>query len=300
MIDKFGLRFGKIKISWILIFGLIITFSGLAWACNLPAAKIAEDNTPNGSESEIAAEIAAENSSGSSSKTNRSSSKNTRNDTFGSASDQNGTDLGVTYLVALGDSITRANGLSVSMPSDNPSYSFATGTNISSLYLHLKHAGAVTNSANIAVSGAKSLDVLAFQVPQVNNYNPKYISLLVGGNDILSFWAPSTFQGYLVQIAAGIQKEDRTVLIGTIPNYVEMKRANLPACEPHLNEVEEAALTWALSQYNSIVSSTASQYGFKLVDLYPYLGQEDISDADCIHPNISGQQKIANQFKSAL
>jgi len=299
MIDKLGIHFGQIKISWILIFSLIISFSGLAWFCNLPSEKLnREDNAPLSPSSANQISSDDENIAN---KNNKNSSKNNLDSTSSSASpDTSGETSSEIYLIALGDSITRANGLSASMTGDNPSYSFATGASISSLYLSLKYSGVITNSANIAVSGAKSSDVLASQVPKVAGYNPKYISLLVGGNDILNYWAPSTFQGYLTQIAAGIKKDGRTVLIGTIPNYVEMKRANLAACEPHLNEVEEAALAWALNQYNSIISSTASQNDFKLVDLYPYLGQGDISDADCIHPNISGQQKIANQFKSAL
>lgn len=45
--------------------------------------------------------------------------------------------------------------------------------------------------ANAAVPGAKSSDVLAFQVPQaVNLFQPHVITLSVGGNDLLSLLGP--------------------------------------------------------------------------------------------------------------
>lgn len=205
------------------------------------------------------------------------------------------------YLVALGDSLTNAAALQPSMPGDNRSYSFSTGTSISSLYLTLKNLGLVTNATNLAVSGATSASCLSGQVPSVAQYNPTYLSILIGGNDIIGLVAPATFQSNLSSIAAQVQASGRRVLIGNIPNYANMMQAPIPACQANpLSPEQLAFLSWGLGQYNSAVSAVASQYGFTLVDLYSTLGQSDISELDCLHVNIQGQQKMASRFSSAL
>lgn len=208
---------------------------------------------------------------------------------------------GTNYIVALGDSLTNAAALQPDMPGDNKNYSFSTGTSISSLYLTLKNQGLVTNAANLAVSGATSASCLSGQVPSVSQYSPAYVSILIGGNDIIGLVAPGTFQTNLASIAAGVQASGRRVLIGNIPNYASMMQAPIPACQANpLSPEQLAFLSWGLGQYNSAVSAVASQYGFTLVDLYSTLGQSDISELDCIHVNISGQQKMASRFSSAL
>jgi lysophospholipase L1-like esterase len=218
-----------------------------------------------------------------------------------SASDTNGGSTGTTYLVALGDSLTNAAALQPDMPGDNKSYSFSTGTSISSLYLTLKNQGWVTSGVNLAVSGATSASCLSGQAPNVAQYSPPYVTILIGGNDIIQLVAPSTFQANLSSIASQVRATGRRVLIGNLPNYTDLVQAPIPACQANpLSPEQLAFLSWGLAQYNSAIASVASQYGFTLVDLFSTLGQSDISEVDCIHINIQGQQKMANRFSSAL
>jgi len=310
MITREGIKFRNISISWILISGFIICLALFCVVYPL-IAKVNKEkdssissekstlDTGTGQGGETNLNKISQKSTNKSSKSTFSTSSNgtTPTNQSGNSEEQAAT----LNLVALGDSITNAANPNSSMIGDNPSYSFSTGTNISSIYLFLTNRGEKINPLKLAVSGAKSSDCLAAQVPQVSGYNPKYISLLIGGNDLLNWKTPAEFQSNLQAIGAGIKKDGRTVLIATIPNYYIMKQAPIPACQNNpLSEQELALLNWALGQYNSAIASVANANGFTLVDLYPYLDQNDISDYDCIHPNLSGLQKIANRFIAAL
>lgn len=208
-----------------------------------------------------------------------------------------------TYMIALGDSVTQAASPNSSMIGDNPSYSFSTGTNINSIYLYLNGSIDNLNALNFSVSGAKSADVLNSQINQISTYNPTYVTLLIGGNDMLSLLSgnpvtPEQFQLNLESIADSVQKDGRTVLIGNIPNYGAMWQAEYKACSNY--PYNQSLVSWAINQYNSIISSVASSHSFTLVDLYPYLDSDDVSNHDCLHPNLQGQQIIADRFKAGL
>ena len=103
-------------------------------------------------------------------------------------------------LIALGDSITQANGLSTQMGSDNPDYSFSTGTEINSFYLYLRNQGKNLKTVNLSVSGATTQDALKDQVPKIADYDPKYITILLGANDMLGGFTISEFRRNLESI----------------------------------------------------------------------------------------------------
>lgn len=305
-----GIAIKSFTLSWIMFAGILISIPTAIWAVFFLPKNSADDSKMNGlSEEQLLEEQAAingtaEGQTGGSSK--KSSGKSTgeqsgANGSSGSSSSggSGGGGGSIYVLVALGDSITNASSPSYSMPGDNRSYSFSTGTNIGSVYNHLINSGLSTSPHNLAVSGAKSADMLSGQVPTAINLNPNYLTILIGGNDMLSLLSgqpvtPAQFQSNLSAAASQIQAPGRRVLIGTIPNYGVMWQAGYPACASY--PYDPALVSWAISQYNSIISGVASTYGFTLVDLYPYLGTGDVSDYDCLHPNLSGQQKIANRF----
>ena len=203
-------------------------------------------------------------------------------------------------LLAMGDSITNANTPNAEMMGDNKSYSFSTGTQISSLYLYLNSIRSVT-PVNIAISGSTSTSMISNQLPNVSSYNPDFVTVLIGGNDLLQYYEnPITaeqLEANLETIAEGIKKDGRRIFFATIPDYNTMRSAEF--CSELRMPGEEVFLPIILSSYNQKIAQVASNHNFTLVDLYPYLDQDDISSVDCIHPNLSGQQKIADRFKSA-
>lgn len=204
------------------------------------------------------------------------------------------------YIVALGDSLTNANNLSPQLTGDHKEYSFSTGSAIESVYLALKNNyGENLNPVNLAVSGAKTTDVLAGQLPQVSGYNPKYITLLIGGNDYLSYTPTSQFESNLRSIVNQIKASGRMIVVSTLPNFIAMRSEANPACTPLTPEIEALATSF-LQAYNSSITAAANENGLLLVNLYPIMGPEHLSTADCIHFNIAGEQKAAQKFVEAI
>ncbi|MFH1749522.1 MAG: SGNH/GDSL hydrolase family protein [bacterium] len=204
-------------------------------------------------------------------------------------------------LVALGDSITQANGLSTEMGSDNPEYSFSTGTEINSFYLYLRNQGNNLQPVNLSISGATTQDALKEQVPKVADYDPKYITVLLGANDVLGGFTISEFRRNLQSIINKIKNDDTTILIGSIPNLIKMQTANYPICEENSfdAEIQQPAEAY-IQAFNTIIYDLASDNYLIYVDIFPILGKNEVSEHDCTHPNISGQEKIAQEFIKAL
>ena len=308
-----GIAIKSFTLSWVMVAGILISIPTAIWAVFfLPKNNPGDSDKNSYSEEQLEEQAVIDGttgeSTGGSGKKNSGKSTGNGSGTNGSSgsssSDDSGGGGGSTYiLVALGDSITNANSPSSSMPGDNKSYSFSTGTNIGSVYKHLTNSGLSVSPHNLAVSGAKSADMLSGQVPTAVSLSPNYVTILIGGNDMLSLLSgqpvtPAQFQSNLSAAASQITASGRRVLIGTIPNYGTMWQAGYPACGNF--PYDPALVSWAIGQYNSVISGVASANGFTLVDLYPYLGAGDVSDYDCLHPNLSGQQKIANRFISGL
>ncbi len=52
--------------------------------------------------------------------------------------------------------------------------------------------------------------------------------------------------------------------------------------------------------FNQAIKEVAEGYGLILVDNFDTLGPEEVSDYDCLHPNIEGQKKLAQHWISSL
>ena len=203
-------------------------------------------------------------------------------------------------LVALGSSTTKANNLSSNLKGDNPEYSFATGTKINSLFLHLKQQRDNFIAVNLAESGATSYDVLQKQVPQAISYQPAIITIDIMA-DILSTATPTAFKTNLKKIVDEIKDQNTTILIASYPNFSLLRTALHSACqEDTLGVGVDQLSTEKIRSYNQIIQELASEQNLIFVDLYNTLSPDDVSNYDCIHPNIEGQQKLAEAWILAL
>ena len=203
-------------------------------------------------------------------------------------------------LVALGSSMTKANNLSSNLVGDHPEYSFVTGTKVESLYLYLKKKGEDINPTNLAESGANSQKVLSQQVPNALSFQPKYITVDIM-TDIFEEDTPVKFKSNLIQIVKQIKNQENTVLIGTYPNLVLMRQASFPSCSQDKLGLGTTKLTQGkLKLFNQAISEVASTYGLILVDNFNSLGPKEVSDYDCLHPNIEGQKALAKAWITAL
>lgn len=203
-------------------------------------------------------------------------------------------------LVALGASTTKANNLSSNLVGDHSEYSFATGTKVDSLYLYLKGKGEKISPNNLAESGANSQQVLSRQVPNALSFHPKYVIIDIMA-DIFEEEKPTTFKQNLIAIVSQIKNPGNTVLIGTYPNLVSMRQAAYPSCSEDklrlgINQITQEKL----KLFNQSIAEVAKAYDLILVDNFTTLGPGEVSDYDCLHPNIEGQKKLAQAWISAL
>ncbi|MDD5627121.1 MAG: SGNH/GDSL hydrolase family protein [Patescibacteria group bacterium] len=204
-------------------------------------------------------------------------------------------------FVALGDSMTKANNLSSALQGDHEEYSFSTGAQINSAYQYLKEKGENLTAVNLASSGATSKDILAKQVPNASSYHPRYITLLTGGPDLGSNVSLAVFKNNLRQIVSQLKKEDIMILLATIPNINQMRKGGGPACQTNKIGLRLENFTpQNLEAWNQTIKDVAEEYNCTLIDLYPILNQNDVSDYDCLHPNLQGQEKIAKEFIKSL
>ncbi len=203
-------------------------------------------------------------------------------------------------LVALGASMTKANNLSGSLTGDNPEYSFVTGTKINSLYLFLKNKGENLAPVNLAESGADSRSVLQKQVPNTVSFHPEYVTIDVTA-DILKDDSPQNLIRNLSDIIAQVGKEDATILVGSYPNFPKMRSASYPACkEDKLKMGFDKLTSGKILAFNKAIADFAGENNLIFVDIYETLGPEDVSEYDCVHPNVEGQKKLAKAWIDAL
>jgi len=82
---------------------------------------------------------------------------------------------------------------------------------------------------------------------------------------------------------------------------VSMRKAPYPSCsEDKLNFGVDNINEKKIKLFNEVIKEIADTQGLILVDIYSVLGTQDVSDYDCIHPNIEGQKKLAKAWISAL
>lgn len=203
-------------------------------------------------------------------------------------------------FVALGASITKGNNLSSKLIGDHPEYSFSTGTKIQSLYLFLKNGEEGLTAVNLAESGADSRKVLEQQVLNAISFRPKYVTV-ADLADILTESSPERFKKNLAEIVTKVKGEDTLVLVGSYPNFPKMRSASYTACKEDKLRLGVNKLTEEkILIFNRAIGEVAREKGIIFVDIYDVLGPEDVSDYDCLHPNISGQEKLAKRWIEIL
>lgn len=129
-----------------------------------------------------------------------------------------------TSMAALGDSITTAYNTGPSAYRDFPANSWSTGTTPSVKSHNLRIASTGVTTFNNAVSGAKVID-LASQVTATNGQTVKYVTILIGGNDVCTRTEAAMtsvtefrtrFEGAMQALRTG--SPDANVYVVSIPN----------------------------------------------------------------------------------
>lgn len=176
---------------------------------------------------------------------------------------------------------------------------------------------------DIAATGAASADVLNFQVPQavipfaLGGFNPRYITLTVGGNDLVSVYRfatthpnPVEVQQFAAQVLANFQQNLTAIII--------QLRANLPGVKIFVaNQYTipqiQALLPFATDivvQLNNIIRAVVLQFpsDVYLVDIFnAFLDRNNLLWADRpsaqpleVHVTAVGHRVMAKAFGDVI
>lgn len=177
-------------------------------------------------------------------------------------------------------------------------------------YAYLLYKGgtfdSLTNTifVDAGMPGAKSLDVLDFQVPQaVNIFQPDVVTLSVGGNDLLEILGGAnpvtvltTFQANLTNILVTLRTGLPNALI-IIGNQYDI---------PEITAGIPGALQ-AIAAFNDIIAGVAQATGVRVADVFDaFQGRTGLllierhgAGAFEVHPTNAGYRVMADAFAAA-
>ncbi len=119
--------------------------------------------------------------------------------------------------------------------------------------------------------------------------------------DIFEEEKPNKFKQNLLQIVKQIKNQENIVLISTYPNLVLMRKAAFSSCSGDKLGLGVDKITEdKLKLFNQVIEEVAKEYNLILVDNFNTLGPTEVSDYDCLHPNIEGQKKLAQVWINTL
>jgi lysophospholipase L1-like esterase len=224
-------------------------------------------------------------------------------------------------LVSLGDSITR--GFNAKRLGDNTSFSWATGEEVHSFWERLSPQSG-DRVYNLAVVGAQSGDIgtqLLF-MPEV----PTHVTMLIGANDMCRNKPLEHTIANIKDNISAIYKRGANIALTVVPipkiSSVYYAKKDERWCRfvwsisglcsgfigIHTSEEVILENQRLLDGLNSAILEIVGQFNstneHPRIRFNPEIGiaelfNDDISDIDCFHPSIKGQQRIADMVEES-
>ncbi len=149
---------------------------------------------------------------------------------------------------------------------------------------------------NIAVSGAKTQDVIAVQLPLIISFNPDVVTISVGANDATHLRSNlAIFENYQQIIKILLSKTQAQIYLTNIPHFTGATL--LPQLYIYLLEAKSQSLNNQLDHFNSSRVHVVNIHDFgwdKFPDLRPTYS------ADQFHPSDIGYNNWAEAFKALI
>ena len=177
----------------------------------------------------------------------------------------------LTY-VALGDSA--AQGIGASRPQNG--YVGVIADRLA------QQTGKTIRVVNLSVSGAKLQNILDTQIPQLKDYQPDYITIEAGANDIVNFDAVN-FKARFNQLAQLLPPK---TVVSNMPNFGG-----------------RISRDTAVQTANGIIAEAAKANNLRMADLYTATKSHESPlnyAADFFHPSNRGYKNWANSFWDIL
>lgn len=222
---------------------------------------------------------------------------------------------------AIGDSITR--GFAADSPLDNPSLSWSTGNDTrkrveSHLYRLQEMSGKNVTGFNVAKSGARFAEIPG-QVAKLAEHKVDYATILIGANDLCNWGQDATDQLQKLQITMRqsittllAQNPDMIITLVPVPDMYNLwvigkdsacqSRWDLLNICPRLlsSSASDEGRQIFLEQWedvNEIYAEISREFSGNVVFAEAIantpFAREDISNFDCFHPSIKGQNFLS-------
>lgn len=137
---------------------------------------------------------------------------------------------------------------------------------------------------NPAVSGFTTQDALDYEVPQFEETNPTFTTVLLGGNDISERVVRDVFAANFQEILGRVQKklpDKRKIIVLTIPDF---------SITPHAKQfVHMGDIAAEIKMFNSIVREEAVKRNLPIVELFELTKEMETDRSlildDNLHPS---------------
>jgi lysophospholipase L1-like esterase len=137
--------------------------------------------------------------------------------------------------------------------------------------------------ANLAVNGFTSRDVIERELPQLARLEPKFMSLLIGVNDVVQGVPEATYAGNVEAILDALRERvpaDR-ILAVTTPDYTVTRRG--------ADYGDPTARAAGIRRVNEILGALAAVRGIAIVDIHDVslraAGDASLVADDGLHPS---------------
>ncbi len=140
---------------------------------------------------------------------------------------------------------------------------------------------------NMAIGGTKIEFFLNNEFPEALKLNPDVVTVLVGGNDIITGTSINDFADDLDMLLKRLKENSIKVAVINSPNI-----ANYPK---FIDGSNEFVTIEKINEFNHISKEKADKYGFVYVDIFNSKLSTDMSliSDDGIHPNKEGHKFLA-------
>jgi len=153
------------------------------------------------------------------------------------------------------------------------------------------------NYFNFAIGGKPGFYIYNTEVPKALSKNPDFVTIMTGGNDIISGVSEEEFSNNLDLILKTLNDNGIKVFIGTFPDISNFPRFKQ---NPDSSVTKDRVIA-----FNEIITNKAKKYNSIVVDVYNSRLSTDNSlialknpqgKADGLHPNTQGHILLADLF----
>jgi len=152
---------------------------------------------------------------------------------------------------------------------------------------------------NLGRNGWTSENLIDYELPQLRQLKPDFVTLLIGTNDWVQGVDGQVFQKNIGHILGELLKtlpDPKHILVITIPDF-----SVTPAGKQFANGRD---ISQGIKEFNKILVKEAQAHGLKTVDLYPLsqtMGQDvSLIAQDGLHPSSKGYAKWADLIEPVV